>query len=129
MKEHIYRLTHGCHHDPFQYLGVHFTDDGSKVTIRTFQPHAEAVRLLTDTKVTVMENMDDSYIFSVTLDRKWFSDPDLDPYTYQFEIDYTSGYRQKINDPYRFLPQLQELDSYLFNFGTNYQLYEHLEAT
>jgi 1,4-alpha-glucan branching enzyme len=126
MKEHIYRLANGCHHDPFQYLGVHFSDDNKRVVVRTFQPHARKVHLLASDKQIEMECIDDDYIYSAELDRSWFTDPDIDPYTYQFEIEYSSGYKTKINDPYRFLPQLEETDSYLFNLGTNYRLYDHL---
>ncbi|WP_205749202.1 1,4-alpha-glucan branching protein GlgB [Desulfopila sp. IMCC35008] len=126
MKEHIFRLLHSCHHDPFQFLGVHFNEDETRVTVRTFQPHARKVHLLAGDKQIEMECIDENYIYSVDLDRNWFADPDIDPYTYQFEVEYSNGYADRINDPYRFLPQLQETDSYLFNLGTNYRLYDHL---
>lgn len=126
MKEHIYRITHGCHHDPFQFLGVHFSHDGTLVFLRSYQPHADSVRLIVGNKKVDMKCIDETRIYTVELEREWFPDPDLDPYTYQYEVQYTSGYTARINDPYRFLPQLQAQDSYLFNFGTNYKLYQHL---
>ena len=126
MKEHIYRLLHSCHHDPFQFLGVHFHDDGNLVTVRTFQPHAQEVMLVSNERTVTMERIDSQGIFAIELERSWFIDPHLDPYTYQYEILYHNGLRGRVNDPYRFLPQLEESDSYLFNFGTNYKLYDHL---
>jgi len=129
MNEHIAKLAHAAHHDPFQFLGVHFDKDGTdQVTIRTFQPHAASVTLLSGGKEQPMDKTHEAGLFSVELHRQWFVDPQLDPYTYQFAIDYHSGFSQTINDPYRFLPQLEETDRYLFNFGTNYRLYDHLGA-
>lgn len=129
MNEHLERIIHTEHHDPFEFLGVHFSsDDSDLVTIRTFQPHATSVNLISSGIRQQMNRVHDAGVFELVLDRKWFQDPQLDPYTYQYEIVYYSGHRHTINDPYRFLPQLQETDRYLFNFGTNYRLYDHLGA-
>ncbi len=128
MIDHINKIISGCHHDPFLYLGAHFDDTKTRVTVRTFQPHAESVSLISNEQIKKMEKTGDNGFFSIELYRSWFADPYLDPYTYQFGITYRDGSDHKINDPYRFLPQLRELDSYLFNFGTNYRLYDHLGA-
>lgn len=127
MIEHYNRILQCCHHDPFQFLGAHFShDNGGMVTIRTFQPHAENVFLINGENRAEMSPRNENGFFVIELDRQWFTDPHLDPYTYQFDIVYIDGNRQIINDPYRFLPQLQETDRYLYNFGTNYRLYDHL---
>ncbi len=129
MNEHIERIIRAEHHDPFEYLGVHFANDKSNlVTIRTFQPHASTVNFISGGKHQPMQQVHPSGLFQLKLEKTWFPDPHLDPYTYQFEIVYHSGFSHTINDPYRFLPQLQESDRYLFNFGTNYRLYDHLGA-
>jgi 1,4-alpha-glucan branching enzyme len=127
INEHIDRIVHSAHYDPFQVLGVHFSGEDNRIaTVRTFQPHAGAVELLIGDRRIPMTRIREEGMFEVSLDRTTLTDPDLDPYVYQFIISYQSGFVQTINDPYRFLPQLEERDSYLFNFGTNYQLYEHM---
>lgn len=129
INDHLHKLMTASHYDPFQYLGVHFTGkNGDRVIIRTFQPHGSAVTLISGSQEMEMVKRHESGLFEVELDRRWFPDPHLDPYTYQFRITYHSGFCHTINDPYRFLPQLEETDRYLFNFGTNYRLYDHLGA-
>ncbi len=127
LNEHINRIIHASHYDPFQVLGVHFhPEHDAMATIRTFQPHAAAVDLLVAGETVPMRKVRDEGVFEATLDRASLADPDLDPYVYQFVIRFHSGFVQTINDPYRFLPQLDKDDQYLFNFGTNYRIYEHL---
>ena len=129
INDHLQKLMTASHYDPFQYLGVHFAgENNDRVIIRTFQPHAAAVTLISGGQEMEMVKCHESGLFQADLDRSWFPDPHLDPYTYQFKITYHSGFCHTINDPYRFLPQLEETDRYLFNFGTNYRLYDHLGA-
>lgn len=129
MNDHLERIIRTEHHDPFEFLGVHFTGDNrDHVTIRTFHPHASSVNLVSGGKQHPMNKIHDAGLFVAELDRQWFPDPQLDPYTYQFEIAYQDGHSRTVNDPYRFLPQLEETDRYLFNIGTNYRLYDHLGA-
>ena len=127
INEQIDRIVHSTHYDPFQVLGVHFSGEDDKIaTVRTFQPHAGTVELLIGGRRFPMTRIREEGMYEVSLDRTNLADPDLDPYVYQFAISYQSGFVQTINDPYRFLPQLEERDGYLFNFGTNYRLYEHM---
>ncbi len=129
MNEQIDRLLHAEHYDPFQVLGVHFSEkDAHKAIIRCFQPHARSVDLLIDEHVIPMDKVRDEGLFESSIDRKQVADSDLDPYNYQYKITYHDGVVQTINDPYRFLPLLAEEDQYLFNFGTNYELYKHIGA-
>ncbi len=127
INEQLDRIIHSSHYDPFQVLGVHFSgQENETVTIRTFQPHARKVDLLTGNKRFSMERTREEGIFEIVLERSNLVDPSLTPYTYQYEIHYRNGSIQTINDPYRFLPQLEDRDRYLFNFGTNYKLYDHM---
>ncbi len=129
MNEQIDRLLHAEHYDPFQVLGVHFSEkDPHTAIIRCFQPHARSVDLLIDEHVIPMDKVRDEGLFESSIDRKEVADSDLDPYNYQYKITYHDGVVQTINDPYRFLPLLGEEDQYLFNFGTNYELYKHIGA-
>jgi 1,4-alpha-glucan branching enzyme len=51
-----------------------------------------------------------------------------EPFNYQLEATYFNGSTHVFDDPYRFLPQLSDMDMYLFNSGTHYQLYEKMGA-
>jgi len=129
MNEQRDKILNATHHDPFQFLGVHFTGDREeKVIVRTFQPHAASVTLVTSTFSLSMIKSCDEGLFELEMDRAAFPDIDLDPYNYQFKIIYFDGTIHTVNDPYRFLPALDEQDRYLFNFGTHYTLYEHMGA-
>jgi len=114
------------HHDPFQVLGAHFSfPDRQSVTIRTFQPHAEKVNLISGDLHLKMNKTHSEGFFEITLNTKDLFDPHLSPYNYQYEILYYSGDINRINDPYRFSVLLGEQDRYLFSAGTNYRLYDH----
>ncbi len=129
MKKIIEQVVHADYHDPFQVLGVHFMQTPQEgVILRTFQPHAVHVNLLTYDKEISMKKVHDNGLFECVLERSSLQDPEMLPYNYQYGIKYFDGTYHLINDPYRFLPKMDETDSYLFNFGTNYKLYEHLGA-
>ncbi len=118
------------YYDPFQLLGVHDAPGSTaRVIIRTLQPHAATVDLLVgDEACCPLEKVHPDGLFSCTLRRDTLRFPDLAPFDYRYRITYHSGEQQVINDPYRFAPLLNEQDRYLFNFGTNYSLYNLLGA-
>ncbi|RUM40813.1 MAG: 1,4-alpha-glucan branching enzyme [Desulfocapsa sp.] len=123
------RLLRAEHYDPFQVLGVHFTSsDDKKAIVRCFQPHAASVSLVIDKHSLPMAKIRDEGLFEVAIEIDTIADKNLDPYNYQYEITYFDGIQQLINDPYRFMPILGEQDKYLFNFGTNYLLYNQMGA-
>ena len=129
MNEQIGRLLRAEHYDPFQVLGVHFTGTKQQTAfIRCFHPHAQKVSLLIDSNELPMEKIRKEGLFEIELKRKKIIDHDLDPYNYQYKITYYDGNQQIINDPYRFVPILSDDDRYLFNFGTNYELYKLMGA-
>ncbi len=130
MSDQLERIIQANHHDPFQVLGVHFIGEKhEKVLIRTFQPYAESIYLVTASLQKEMLKVHNDGIYELTIDRNLFDDPELDPYNYQFKITYFGKSEQQlINDPYRFLPALQDQDKYLFNFGTNYEIYKQMGA-
>ncbi|PKN44693.1 MAG: 1,4-alpha-glucan branching enzyme, partial [Deltaproteobacteria bacterium HGW-Deltaproteobacteria-16] len=51
-----------------------------------------------------------------------------EPFPYEFEASYYDENHHVFKDPYRFLPQMSEYDRYLFNNGTNYEIYNLLGA-
>ncbi len=129
INDQIDRLLRAELYDPFKVLGVHFSgQDKNSALIRCFQPHARFVSLLIDGKIIPMERVRKQGIFEAIIDRGKISDGDLDPYTYQYKITYNDGVEKTINDPYRFMPILSKEDRFLFNFGTNYELYNHIGA-
>ena len=129
IKEQIDRLLRAEHYDPFRVLGVHFTGSNKQTAVvRCFQPHAESVSLLIDKQSIPMIKVRDEGLFELEIDTETIADKDLDPYNYQYEIIYHDGTQKVINDPYRFMPIMSEEDKYLFNFGTNYLLYNHMGA-
>ena len=129
MNEQIDRLLRAEHYDPFKVLGVHFTGkENNTATIRCFQPQARTVFLLMDDQEIPMVKIMEEGLFEASINRKKVTDIDLDPYNYQYKITYHDGTEQTINDPYRFMPILGENDRFLFNFGTNYEIYNHMGA-
>jgi len=129
INEQIDRLLRAEHYDPFRVLGVHFIESKRHAAIiRCFHPHASAVTLLIDDLEIPMKRVRAEGIFEAMVDREKINDSDLDPYTYQYKIIYEDGVEKIVNDPYRFMPILSEEDRFLFNFGTNYELYNHIGA-
>ncbi|HID69284.1 MAG TPA: 1,4-alpha-glucan branching protein GlgB [Desulfobacterales bacterium] len=130
MNEPIDRLLRAEHYDPFQVLGVHFISSEKSATavIRCFQPQAQSVALLIDGTEIPMAKIREEGLFETSIDRGKINDSDLDPYNYQYKINYYDGVEKTVNDPYRFMPILSEEDRFLFNFGTNYEIYKHMGA-
>jgi len=118
------RLLTADQHDPFQVLGLHFFDDRGQTSaiIRAFQPHAESMRLIIEQESFGMYRMKDEGLFEVILPGR------RDPFPYQFEATYLNGAKHIFHDPYQFLPQLGDMDRYLFNSGTHYESYNRLGA-
>ena len=123
----IDKIVNSEYHDPFQILGVHFSGNGMAV-IRTFQPHARSVDVLIGIETKRMNRIHNEGMFEIEINRLSCPDPDFHPFSYRFQITYFDGNIHISNDPYRFLPQLGDVDKYLFNSGTHYSLYNHMGA-
>jgi 1,4-alpha-glucan branching enzyme len=126
INEILQRVISADCHDPFQVLGLHFLDkgpDGKKAAvIRTFQPHAEAVLLLYDNQEHPLYKIRDEGLFEIVI-------PECSrPFSYQFKASYHNRTSHTFYDPYRFLPQLGDIDLHLFNNGTHYELYNKFGA-
>ena len=119
----IDRVLDSDHHDPFQVLGLHFiTEKPKAVLVRTFQPHAESVKIITGDTKSYLYKMRQEGLFEIVLHEY------QEPFSYQLEATYFNGTSHVFDDPYRFLPQFSDMDMYLFNSGTHYQLYEKMGA-
>jgi len=120
----IDRVINSDHHDPFQVLGLHFIDKDKKkaALVRTFQPYAESVQIIVGDAKHYMYKMRPEGLFEMVLEGF------AEPFPYKLEIKYYDNSVHIITDPYCFLPQLGDMDRYLFNSGTHYKLYDRLGA-
>ena len=118
----ITALVSGRYADPFSILGMHLTSEG--LEIRALLPDASAVTLIeskTGRKITELNCEDDRGFFSVLLSRR------KKPFRYQFAVTWHE-HTYIIEDPYRFGPLLQDIDSWLLAEGTHLRPYERLGA-
>jgi len=119
--EAIAAIVGGYHGAPFDVLGQHPLADGGRV-VRTFQPQASAVSVLSGGERRPMEAASADGFFELTF-------PEAEePFAYQLAIALPSGQTYVADDPYRFGPVLTEYDLYLFGEGNHFQLYEKLGA-
>ncbi|MBO0901079.1 1,4-alpha-glucan branching protein GlgB [Cellulomonas sp. zg-ZUI22] len=107
----------GSFYDPHAVLGPHVGD--GTVTVRTLRPLADRVVVVTaDSRVEAQHE----------LDGIWYA---LLPGTtvpdYRLEVTY-ADWTAVVDDPYRFLPTVQELDRYLVREGRHEQLWQVLGA-
>ncbi|MDT8335273.1 MAG: 1,4-alpha-glucan branching protein GlgB [Desulfurivibrionaceae bacterium] len=109
-------------HDPFQALGFHvISNSPPESVIRTFQPHAKAMRLIIDGEAVDMYKMREEGLFEITM-------PRAEPFDYRLEATFDNDTTHRFKDPYSFLPLLNVNDRYLFNNGTHYKIYDYLGA-
>jgi 1,4-alpha-glucan branching enzyme len=112
----IDRLLAGSHHDPHSILGVHKISDA--VVIRTLQPGARAVTVVArDHKFDLTRVVDGLFAGSL---------PEY-PGDYRLEVDYY-GHVVSVDDPYRWLPTVGELDRHLISEGRHERLWDVLGA-
>ena len=109
------------HPNPHRVLGAHPADDG--VAIRAYRPGATAVRALPEGGDSVeldparAEGIFEGLVRGASL-----------PLAYRLEVEYLDGNTFVLDDPYRFLPTLGELDLYLAGEGRHEALWEKLGA-
>lgn len=115
----INRLVHGHHHDPHSVLGGRVGD--GLVTIRTFKPRAATVDLLLEGGRTVPFAHEHEGVWVATIEGTDVPD-------YRVAVDYGDGFKHTIDDPYRFLPTLGEMDIHLIGEGRHERLWEVLGA-
>ncbi|MFF0062213.1 1,4-alpha-glucan branching enzyme [Streptomyces sp. NPDC005279] len=123
------RLLSGAHHDPHGLLGAHSVRGG--VELRTLRPYARAVTVLAKgLRAELHEDGDGffsgvlplrtapEYQLLVTYDAGGAAEGDESPGTHEIEVQ----------DPYRFLPSLGELDLHLIGEGRHEELWKALGA-
>ncbi|MFC6094685.1 1,4-alpha-glucan branching protein GlgB [Saccharothrix lopnurensis] len=110
------RLLAGSHHDPHSVLGVHHTPEG--VVARALRPGASAVSVMAGDKRFELDRVVDG-LFAGELPEH--------PGDYRLEVDY-SGHVVEVDDPYRWLPTVGELDLHLIGEGRHERLWDALGA-
>jgi 1,4-alpha-glucan branching enzyme len=117
-RDELNRLVAGAHHDPHSLLGAHPTGDGRTV-IRTLRPEASRVTAVVDGVRTPLEPLHGGGVFGGVVDGA--------PTDYRLEVVYGQE-SFTVDDPYRWLPTLGEVDLHLIGEGRHENLWQVLGA-
>ena len=120
----INAIIHGMHGAPQTLLGMHETKTGKKGTVvRVFRPYAEKVELVraSDGKAMEMPRIHQDGLYEMFFEG-------VKPFAYRLRLTWFDGTATVTADPYRFPPQLTDLDLYLLGEGTNYRSYTKMGA-
>jgi 1,4-alpha-glucan branching enzyme len=112
------QLVGGAHHNPHGVLGAHPTPD-KRTIIRTLRPEAAAVTIVSGRTRTPMKRVHDGGVFEAVVDGP--------PTDYRLEVTYGAE-THIVDDPYRWLPTLGEVDLHLIGEGRHENLWEALGA-
>jgi 1,4-alpha-glucan branching enzyme len=119
----IAAVASGSSGDPFAVLGRHevSVDQRAAVVVRTLQPAASAVELVTPTTVTPMPRRHPDGLFEarVPLTGTLFD------FAYRFRV-HEGGTVREIIDPYQYGQVLTDYDLHLFAEGTHHRAWEKL---
>ncbi|HEY2041119.1 MAG TPA: 1,4-alpha-glucan branching protein GlgB [Jatrophihabitans sp.] len=110
------QLVSGSHAQPHSVLGAHPAGENSTV-IRTLRPEADSVEVVIGGTRHKLEQLHPGGVFGGTVD--------TDPTDYRLAVRYGAN-EFIVDDPYRWLPTLGELDLYLLGEGRHEQLWEVL---
>src|SRR5207302_4159048 len=105
------------HPNPHHVLGAHPADEG--VVVRAYRPDATSVRVQQEGA----EPVELDRVHPAGLFERFVRGASL-PLRYRLEVEYPGGKTFSLDDPYRFLPTLGELDLHLAGEGRHEELYE-----
>ncbi len=112
------RLADGVHTDPHSLLGVH--PDGQVTVVRAFHPDAISVDVAHPGGVVAMKRIDNAGLFEAVVPEAQLPG---------YRLRYRNGdHEWEVDDPYRFLPTVGDVDLHLIGEGTHYRLWEPLGA-
>jgi 1,4-alpha-glucan branching enzyme len=118
-QEEIERLVRGEHHEPHSLLGAH--PEEGRVRVRAWRPDARQVSVLVDGAREVLRRIHPAGLFEGTLPGAAAIQP--------YRLEVSVGERVvEVEDPYRFLPTVGELDQHLIAEGRHQRLWERLGA-
>ena len=114
----------GSADDPFAVLGRHTTTLHGRpaVVIRTLQPAATSIELVSDSDVIPMTRRRPEGLFEATVP---LDGRDPQTFAYRFRIHEGDSVREVI-DPYQFGQVLTDFDLHLLSEGTHYRAWEKL---
>jgi 1,4-alpha-glucan branching enzyme len=119
----FYAIIDARHGDPFRVLGVREYQGGWFA--RVFRPDAASAEIVESGGLErrfPLERLNPEGFFEAHL-------KDVDgPFIYEIEFTGHHGDQWRQRDPYSFGPVLGEIDVYLFNEGTHYEIYQKLGA-
>jgi 1,4-alpha-glucan branching enzyme len=110
------QLISGLHGSPHSILGPHVSD--KRVTVRALRPLAKSVGVKTGSSVVPMRH-EYAGIWVAVLPQSTVPD-------YRLEVEYDGFPTQTLDDPYRYLPTVGQMDQHLINEGRHEQLWEVL---
>lgn len=113
----LHEVAHGTYHSPHSVLGAHAGDDS--VTIRTVRPLADSVTVITPEGRFEAEHEAEGMWAAVV--------PGTAIPDYRLEVTYGES-TAVLDDPYRFLPTVGEMDAYLIAEGRHEELWNALGA-
>ncbi|GAA0266905.1 1,4-alpha-glucan branching protein GlgB [Cryptosporangium japonicum] len=116
------QLIRGEHHNPHGILGVHRLENGGWV-VRTLRPDAAVVTLVSGDERREMSRVHDGGVFAIDFEEQ--------PGDYRLEVSYEHGPghgAHLVDDPYRWLPTLGEVDLHLIGEGRHERLWDVLGA-
>ncbi len=114
-------VARGEHHDPHSVLGHHVADGRSYVS--AYRPGASKMRVLVPgAKPAEMKQLEDG-VFIAQATPAWDN-----PEPYLLQTEYPDGTVLTIDDPYRFLPTVGELDVFLHGEGRHHDLWNVMGA-
>jgi 1,4-alpha-glucan branching enzyme len=116
------RVGAGEHHAPHSVLGAHL-DDYGHVTIRTVKHLAEAVNVVTQAGTVPMTHEAEGVWVAVLEPLQHGHVPD-----YRLEVTYEGAEPVTVDDPYRYLPTVGEVDLHLIGEGRHETLWTVLGA-
>jgi 1,4-alpha-glucan branching enzyme len=111
-------LAAGSHHDPHHILGAHPCDGGTAV--RLFHPDAVECAVAMASGVVPMQRIDKRGLFEAVV-------PGTRLEGYRLRVK-TARSSWEMDDPYRFLPTLGDLDLHLIGEGKHRELWRRLGA-
>ncbi|MGL4172759.1 MAG: 1,4-alpha-glucan branching protein GlgB [Actinomycetota bacterium] len=116
-------LVNGTHSDPHRILGMH-PNPGGGLTIRTLRPHAQEVSAIFADGSHQILTHEYSGIFVGVIPGSALID-------YRLDVTYRVGAENvtsRVDEPYRFLPTLGEVDLHLIGEGRHEKLWSVLGA-
>jgi 1,4-alpha-glucan branching enzyme len=120
-KNELDALARREHGQPHAILGAHPYDGG--VVVRAFRPAAVSVAVKPSNGRTVpLTQIHPAGIFEGEIEGATL------PLRYKLKVDYGTGGKFTLDDPYSFLPTLGELDLHLMGEGRHEEIYERLGA-